>query len=80
MGGRCIARRTGDRAQLQALAHKLKSGSQLVGEAAVTASLEAVEGYDGSDVGLIALAADVQAELAQSVARVDAFRKHLRPA
>jgi signal transduction histidine kinase/ligand-binding sensor domain-containing protein/CheY-like chemotaxis protein len=69
-----------DRAQLQALAHKLKSGCRLVGEEAVAASLEALEGYGGSDDELLALAASAQAELEQSLARVDALRRRLRPA
>ena len=71
--------RSHDRALLQQLAHKLKSSCRLVGEDAATASLEAVEDHSGSAADLIALATGAQAELEQSLARVDAFRKHLRP-
>jgi signal transduction histidine kinase/CheY-like chemotaxis protein len=63
------ARRSGDRARLQQLAHKLKTGSMVIGENALTDCLERVETHGGPDIELEALAAQAQRELEAAVAR-----------
>jgi signal transduction histidine kinase/ligand-binding sensor domain-containing protein/CheY-like chemotaxis protein/HPt (histidine-containing phosphotransfer) domain-containing protein len=75
-----LARERGDREALQALAHKLKAGSLLIGEEVLTGCLEGVERHFGSEIEFEECVALAQRELEAAVTRATARRSDRHPA